>query len=365
MRLVDTTCPRCGATLKIDEDNKQAKCEFCDTSLFVDDEVHHVQYDNAEEAGYKFEKGRQKAQQEIKGTQQPQIVYVKQEPPKKKRTWLWALGWICIFPLPLTILMLRNKSIDKRLRIGIIILAWVVYSFIGLSGGETQKIASSASAPQTNSASASTAKENTDDTANIQPTSAETDDSNPLVITQSDYYIENGYLNYMVYLQNTSNSLAVTNPCIRITARDSGGKVLGTTDQGIFVVYPNQEVAFGTLGFEVSDEPATVDFDIVDYETRAASSLSWKNYIPVKVCDYSINDSSIVGELNNENAYDIESVWLTLVFRDSSGRMTRIEHTFADKVSANVRTPFNCYAFDVNTENTCEVYTLIWDYNFY
>ena len=31
------------------------------------------------------------------------------EMPKKRKTWLWVLGWICIFPVPLTILMLRKK----------------------------------------------------------------------------------------------------------------------------------------------------------------------------------------------------------------------------------------------------------------
>lgn len=74
-----------------------------------------MKYDNAYEAGYQFEKGRQQAQAEARqrenehrtdagNTASQEIVA-----PKKRKTWLWVLGWICIFPLPLTILMLRKK----------------------------------------------------------------------------------------------------------------------------------------------------------------------------------------------------------------------------------------------------------------
>lgn len=54
---------------------------------------------------------------------------------KKKNTWLWVLGWLCIFPLPLTILMLRNQKLDKKIRIGIIAVAWIFYLIIVLASG--------------------------------------------------------------------------------------------------------------------------------------------------------------------------------------------------------------------------------------
>ena len=45
------------------------------------------------------------------------------------------LGWIFIFPVPLTILMLRNQKLSKPVKIGIIVAAWIVYLIIGLVGG--------------------------------------------------------------------------------------------------------------------------------------------------------------------------------------------------------------------------------------
>lgn len=57
----------------------------------------------------------------------------------KRKTWLWVLGWIFIFPVPLTVLMLRNQKINKNVKIGIIVTAWIVYLLIGLSGSVQSK----------------------------------------------------------------------------------------------------------------------------------------------------------------------------------------------------------------------------------
>ena len=55
-----------------------------------------------------------------------------------RKTWLWVLGWIFIFPVPLTILMLRKKDMKPAVKYGIIAAAWLLFFVIGLSGnGET------------------------------------------------------------------------------------------------------------------------------------------------------------------------------------------------------------------------------------
>ena len=48
MKLIDTTCTKCGANLRIDVDRKQAFCEYCGAQILIDDEVQHLQIDNAE-----------------------------------------------------------------------------------------------------------------------------------------------------------------------------------------------------------------------------------------------------------------------------------------------------------------------------
>ena len=51
-----------------------------------------------------------------------------------RKTWLLVLGWICIFPVPLTILMLRKKNMKPAVKYGIIAVAWLLYFAMGASG---------------------------------------------------------------------------------------------------------------------------------------------------------------------------------------------------------------------------------------
>ena len=64
MKLVEMKCKNCGAQLKVDLEQKHTYCQFCGAEFHIDDEVQHIHYDNMEQAGYDFEKGRIKAQQE-------------------------------------------------------------------------------------------------------------------------------------------------------------------------------------------------------------------------------------------------------------------------------------------------------------
>ena len=99
--------------------------------------MQHLQIDNAESAGYAFEKGRQRAQNEA----QAQRYYSAQPQPapkKNKKIVWWVFGWIFIFPIPLTILVVRNKKLNIGAKIGIIAGAWVVYLLMGLAGKAIQ-----------------------------------------------------------------------------------------------------------------------------------------------------------------------------------------------------------------------------------
>lgn len=64
-----------------------------------------------------------------------------------RKTWLWVLGWICIFPVPLTILMLRKKDMKPAVKYGIIVAAWLLFFVIGSSGGETETSPADVSTP--------------------------------------------------------------------------------------------------------------------------------------------------------------------------------------------------------------------------
>lgn len=145
MKLVDLTCSQCGARLQVDMNKSKAFCPNCGNQLLVDDETKHIQYDNAEEAGYLFEKGRQRAQAEALKTQangqtNSSVYYQRstgkaniQKQPEKSNTWLWVLGWIFFFPAPVMILIWRKKNTwDVKIKLAVTIAFWLFIIIVGL-----------------------------------------------------------------------------------------------------------------------------------------------------------------------------------------------------------------------------------------
>ncbi len=76
MRIVDAKCPKCGAQLKIDPANKTVICDFCGAQLFLEKEGLRLFPGESEEAGYLFEKGRQKAIEEQKHTKRRRLFCI-------------------------------------------------------------------------------------------------------------------------------------------------------------------------------------------------------------------------------------------------------------------------------------------------
>ena len=70
-------------------------------------------------------------------------VNVSAQTVKKRKTWLWVLGWIFIFPVPLTILIVRNQNLNKWVKTGIIAAAWIFYLLIGSTGPSSATIQTS------------------------------------------------------------------------------------------------------------------------------------------------------------------------------------------------------------------------------
>lgn len=66
MKLKELKCENCGADLKINSETKEVKCEYCHTKFKVD---HGMFFEDMEQAGYEFEKGKLRAQKEHRDQQ--------------------------------------------------------------------------------------------------------------------------------------------------------------------------------------------------------------------------------------------------------------------------------------------------------
>ncbi len=143
MKLVSMVCPQCSGTLDIPENTKQAQCPFCGTIVMIDDEVKHVQFDNSKQAGYDFEKGRIEAQQDHVAQQvayNQAAIRVQQEAERKRKNlkW-WVLGWIFIFPVPLSILIVKSNKMKPALKVVLISMLWVALVLFGVFANINQQ----------------------------------------------------------------------------------------------------------------------------------------------------------------------------------------------------------------------------------
>ena len=134
MKLIETKCPSCGAILNVDADKKQGYCQYCGTKYFVDDEVKRIKYDDAEDAGYQFEKGRLRAQAEFMQNNtpvQPQPQPIVQQPVKRSgaRKFWRVVGliilWLYFFPIMLTITIVKSKKLKRPLKIIFVSVIWI------------------------------------------------------------------------------------------------------------------------------------------------------------------------------------------------------------------------------------------------
>ena len=78
---------------------------------------------------------------------------------KMRPTWLWVLGWICIFPLPLTILLARKRNLNAVIKYGVITAAWIFYLIIAMAGNDNDN---SEKTPDTRSVETTIQEESTD-----------------------------------------------------------------------------------------------------------------------------------------------------------------------------------------------------------
>ena len=127
MNLVEYHCPNCNAALKLDPDGSDAVCEYCGSVFKINDEKR-----DAEQEGYDFEFGRMRAREEMNGySGQPYPTGYTQT--KKNMTWLWVLGWIFCFPIPLTVIIVRSKKLHPIVKAVLLLILWGFIILAGLS----------------------------------------------------------------------------------------------------------------------------------------------------------------------------------------------------------------------------------------
>lgn len=228
-------CPRCG----VKAGAKAKKCPNCGAGYFSA---------ACPDCGYTNKTGN------------TTVVYANTatQPVKKRETWLWVLGWIFIFPIPLTILMVRNQRLNKWVKIGIIAVAWILYLIIAFTGGGTTNNQEITESSQQQEVVSSTEKETENTSSNSGETPAPTKES-----TIED--LVNGYNasadNKLVFVEDfvvSSKDSGHYRTEFRLTAyNDAVGKSYKLGDQIVDII--STQSIFGDIDVRIYTDGATLD----------------------------------------------------------------------------------------------------------
>ncbi len=161
---VDAVCERCGGTLHVDQEKGEAVCPYCGAKYVIHkpkDVVNHNTYNVSHEKNTVYvqhgKKGvfqfaadlidRQLEREQnarIRAAElnleQQKLDMIREEKKKASRKSLWKkvayfFGWIYCFPIPLTLIIRKKDTLDKKQKRIIIGAAWVAYLLILLLAG--------------------------------------------------------------------------------------------------------------------------------------------------------------------------------------------------------------------------------------
>lgn len=276
-----------------------------------------------------------------------------------------------------------NHSINKAKRktwvilgvvFGILVVMYaLIFGIIGLTGGFSSDKSKS---NNSNSESVSivenkdtTKQENNKETKTEQKTSVSLGDN---IIVNNNEYIEikevgytrsSSYLTCIVTISNSSPK-AIEYPSFRVTAYDKDGKILGSEERVLSLLYPNHiMVDEGTL-IKMSEEPDKIEVTMLepdDYKIKDVSTLEHPQYNEMKCQNISVNSDKVTGEVYNPNDYKMEQAKVTIVFRDDNNKIINSESTFVDNIPANGKVPFDIsLPSDAKVTDKIEATACIW-----
>lgn len=136
---IDLKCPNCMGNRILDNANMVLKCPYCDSREVIPAELisdYRRLFGIPEPAPQFVQPSQPNSWQPVQQNYPPyysrpmgvpQGGYVPYTKPRKRRTLLWILGWLFIFPLPLTILLHRSRKLPAAVRYLLIFIAWIIY----------------------------------------------------------------------------------------------------------------------------------------------------------------------------------------------------------------------------------------------
>lgn len=200
------------------------------------------------------------------------------------------------------------------------------------------------------------------DSASILP---EAEDPKPVEIIESGYSVSGtGYVYYGVIWKNPNNENAIDFPTLLITGKAEDGSIAFSDEQVMGTILPGEEQCFGAQAGN-GTAPATVEFAI----SPGKAMYRKTDERPRQYFKFS-NGSEVVGDFNvsytgemtsNVDLGDVGQAWVTVLIRDSEGKICYAQNTFVDVPAVGQSIPFevNMYG-DVPEHASFEFFGFPW-----
>ncbi len=210
--------------------------------------------------------------------------------------------------------------------------------------------------------SAETVEELTQDKPNTAPV------DEIVTIQESGFQVKGKYLYYSFVAHNNLTDKALYLPAFRITARNAAGNLLCTHTQVLNVIYPNQTTKYGGMASSINEIPAVVEIEFEepedDWHIVNPNRLKQAEYTPIEVKSAKIKEDSyfpsIVGELHNPNDYGFSTVAITVLFRDTDGKLLAGDTSFVNNLKGGKTMPFEFSVSKDLITNAFEIFVQPW-----
>lgn len=183
-------------------------------------------------------------------------------------------------------------------------------------------------------------------------------------IKEFAWFINYDYLSCVITITNLNDEYAVEYPSFRITAYDSSGKVLGTSEEVMSVIYPKADFTTYCLLFAINQKPDRIDIVLLEpeeYSLIHKSILTAENYEKLLEKNVVVYADSVKGEIYNPNNYKIDCAMVTAIFRNENGEIVFAEQTFLNQLPATSSIPFDMYIFSgIDLPSDCEIVAVPW-----
>ncbi|MDE5582432.1 MAG: hypothetical protein K2J08_01830 [Ruminococcus sp.] len=187
-------------------------------------------------------------------------------------------------------------------------------------------------------------------------------------INEFEWNVNGNRLYYYVKIHNSNEDYCIKYPKFKVTAKDKDGIVLGTEEQMLSIIYPNQDFIYASDVGSVEEIPSEVNIEIVEPEKRhfiKESESEYSGYKPLTVINTTVRESGLtpkmVGEVQNDNDFAIEHAVIAIVYIDKDGKyIPAANPTFVDNISANSSVAFETSISKDYKNFDYEVYANIW-----